>query len=338
MSTNTLTPQMNSLKTESLRMSLRRYPRGIRFAIVASIVLSTAFSVQIFAQEVEADQASLARSYAPSALGNNAPGIVDGHAVSTPNDSDLGEQQILKREEGYQPWTISAGVPFYWTSNVALTKSGERDDFIVAPAASVFYEPRITPTFYGLVGVREQLFYYDNFDSFDFGSFDFEIGFRYVLPNWHNLQLRFEYDYNRLTKKDSFDDFFSSQNLLGNAEVPFRFGRAQLVSVGTSVSISTMAWPEAPRRNDYEFYVGYTANLSRAFSINASGRIALRDYYHQDSRFDVSEILAAGANYRFNKYLSAGAIGTFAASQSNHSVFDYEVANLGGVVSLWWKF
>src|SRR5205085_189488 len=200
------------------------------------------------AQEVQADQAALARANAPSAFGPNTPGsgVVDGHAVSTPNDSDLGEQQILKRSEEYQPWTVSAGVLMYWTSNVALTNSGERDDFIIAPAASVFYEPQISQTFYGLVGVRQQMFYYDQFDSFDFGSFDFEIGLRYQLPQCHNLILRFEYDFNRLTERNSFDDFYSSQNLIGNAEIPFRFGRAQQLSVGTTVSLCTAAWPEAP--------------------------------------------------------------------------------------------
>jgi hypothetical protein len=36
--------------------------------------------------------------------------------------------------------------------------------------------------------------------------------------------------------------------------------------------------------------------------------------------------------------MNLGAVGTFAASQSNHSVFDYQVANLGGLLWLWVKF
>src|SRR5204862_4132954 len=65
-----------------------------------------------------------------------------GNVAAAPGDADLGEQQILKRVEGYQPFTISAGAPFYWTSNVALTRSGEQSDFVVAPAVAAFYEPR----------------------------------------------------------------------------------------------------------------------------------------------------------------------------------------------------
>jgi hypothetical protein len=104
--------------------------------------------------------------------------------AAAPGDADLGEQQILKRVQKYQPFTISAGVPFYWTSNVALTRSNEQSDFVVAPAAAAFYEPRITQNLYGLIDVREQLFYYDRFDEFNFGSFDLEAGLRYLVPQW----------------------------------------------------------------------------------------------------------------------------------------------------------
>jgi hypothetical protein len=264
--------------------------------------------------------------------------VEGGQAVATPNDSDLGEQQILKRVAEYEPFSFSFGVPFYWTSNVALTRHGEMGDFVVAPAAALFYEPRISQTLYGFAGVRQQFFYYDQFDGFDFGSFDFEIGFRYLIPQFHNLLLRFEYDYNRLTDKDSFEDFFSDHTFIANAEMPFRIGRAQLITIGLNENISVAAVPDSPRRNDYETYIGYSANLTRDLSVNAVGRLVLRDYYHQHARLDVSEILSLGANYRITRFLSAGVIATFAASQSNHSVFDYEVANLGGVVSLNMRF
>jgi hypothetical protein len=66
--------------------------------------------------------------------------------------------------------------------------------------------------------------------------------------------------------------------------------------------------------------------------------VVVRDYYHQDGRIDVSEILALGASYQVTRLLSAGAAATFASSRSNHSVFDYDVANLGGVVSFSARF
>src|SRR6266568_9691461 len=195
------------------------------------------------AQTAQPNQAQLTREQAPSPFAPTVPpsAVEGGHVVAAPGDADLGEQQILKRVEEYQPFTIAVGAPFYWTSNVALTSSGEQSDFVVAPAAAVFYEPRITPTLYGLIDVREQLFYYDRFDSFNFGSFDVEAGLRYIVPQWHNLLLRVEYDYNRLTEKNSFAAFFQNHAFIIDAGIPFQFGRAQTLTLGADLNISIAA-------------------------------------------------------------------------------------------------
>jgi hypothetical protein len=295
-----------------------------------------------------ANQAQLTREQAPSAFPSTVPptGADGGNIAAASGDADLGEQQILKRVDEYQPFTISAGVPFYWTSNVALTRSGEQSDFVVAPAAAAFYEPRITNTLYGLVDVREQLFYYDRFDNFNFGSFDVEAGLRYLVPQWHNLLLRIQYDYNRLTEKNSFASFFQNHAIILDAEIPFHFGRAQTLTLGADANISLAAEESgqppninaiSAQRSDYAVYVGYSAVLTRSFYVNAVGTLVVRQYY-EGGRDDISEILALTANYRVNKYLTVSAVSTFAASQSNQSVFDYQVANLGGAVAFQLKF
>jgi len=45
-------------------------------------------------------------------------------------------------------------------------------------------------------------------------------------------------------------------------------------------------------------------------------------------------MIALNANYAITKWLNASALASYAANQSNHSVFDYEVGDLGGAVSL----
>ena len=37
----------------------------------------------------------------------------EGYAVTSPNEKDIGEQQILKRREEYKPFTIFVYSPFY---------------------------------------------------------------------------------------------------------------------------------------------------------------------------------------------------------------------------------
>jgi hypothetical protein len=305
------------------------------------------FALANHASAQTANQAQLTREQAPSAFPSTVPtGPESGNVAAAPGDADLGEQQILKRVEEYQPFTISVGAPFYWTSNVALTRSGEQSDFVVAPAAAAFYEPRLTDSLYGLIDVREQLFYYDRFDNLNFGSFDFEVGLRYLVPQWHNLLLRLEYDYNRLTEKNTFEAFFQNHSFIFDASVPFRFGRAQTLTLGVDANISAAADEShqppninaiSAQRSDYAVYLGYTAFLTRSFFVNAVGTFVVRQYY-EGGRDDISEILALTANYRVNKYLTLSAVSTLAASQSNQSVFDYQVANLGGAVALQVKF
>jgi hypothetical protein len=62
----------------------------------------------------------------PISQGSNA----FGYAAPSANDADLGVQAILKRQEQYQPFTLSGSLPYYWTSNVALVRSGEVSDVL----------------------------------------------------------------------------------------------------------------------------------------------------------------------------------------------------------------
>jgi len=310
-------------------------------AFVCGVTMSI-FAQASFAQTVttNADRASSFQDQTqpPFGPGVTSEGIEDGHAAASPNDADIGQQEILKRETEYQPFTVSLACPIFYTSNVALTRSGEMSDVVIAPAAAVYYQPRITKTLYANFDAREQVFYYGNHDSFDFGSLDVEAGLNYFLPQFHNLILRGEYDFNRLTFDDRLgDEFFSNHSLIFNAELPFRLSRTQQLSVGVDTNISVGADHQFPRRNDYEGYLGYSANLTPAFTISAIGRVGARDY-HQNGRTDVSEILSLTATYRLTNWCSISAISSFAHNDSNQDVFDYDVANAGGVLALSMKF
>ncbi|MEP6686316.1 MAG: hypothetical protein ABJB22_06015 [Verrucomicrobiota bacterium] len=283
------------------------------------------------------DRAQLLRTQANPSYGQGeTSGEDQGYAVASPNDKDLGEQQILKRAEEYKPFMISFSAPFFYTTNVALVRSGEEDDVLFAPGISFTYQPRITKTFYGEISLGQQFFYYDRFTELNFTSFDAAAGVVYYLPQFHNLSLRARYDFNRLTD-DDFDEFFSNHSFILSADLPFRIGRAQQVAVGVSTEFSFASDPDAPRRNDYSFYVGYSVNLSRSFSIDAAAKLAIRDYDVGD-RTDVSEILALSAHYRIRDWLTLSFLSSFAWNQSDLNVFDYSVANVGGGIAFTVRF
>jgi hypothetical protein len=259
-----------------------------------------------------------------------------GYAAPSANDADLGVQAILKRQEQYQPFSFSASLPYYWTSNVALVPSGEMSDGVLAPAFVFAYQPRLMKTLYGEFIASQQLFYYDRLGEFNFTSFDAIAGVVYYLPKSHNLTLRLRYDYNRLTT-DEFEEFFANHSIIASADMPFRFGRAMQLNLGALANISFAADPNEPQRSDFDIYAGYHVQFSRSFSVDAVGRILFKEYYEGD-RSDVSELLALSADYRVRDWLTLSAVSTFAWNQSNHSVFDYSVVNLGGALALTFKF
>jgi hypothetical protein len=273
-------------------------------------------------------------------FGTVAPeGFVDGHAVETPNDADIGQQDLVTAGVvRYQPFAVSFTTPIFYTSNAALTPNHELSDVVIAPMAAAFYNPRITNNLYGHLGAREQVFYYGDHHSLDFASLDCEAGLNYFLPELHNLLLRAWYDFNRLTLNDRLgDEFFSNHQILLNAELPFRFGNTQQISVGADTLLSVGADHQFPRRNDYEEYIGYSVALTSALSLQAVGRFVVREY-HQNGRNDVSEIVSAVATYRVTDWCAVSAISSFAHNDSNQDAFDYDVGNVGGALELSLKF
>src|SRR5438552_6539829 len=100
------------------------------------------FAAQTFAQTVttDADRAQLLQNQTQPPFGPAGlpEGVEDGHAASSPNDADIGEQEILKRVTQYQPLTLLLASPIFYTSNVALTRSGEKRDVVIAPTAAAY--------------------------------------------------------------------------------------------------------------------------------------------------------------------------------------------------------
>jgi hypothetical protein len=312
-----------------------------RFSRVALAICFCA-TIAIFAGKASAQTADTEDR---AQLLANPPGFHPGRNVSeegadegttSDNDSDLGTQEILRRAPVYQPFTALVSVPFFYTSNVGLSHQNVRSDFITAPQESVTYVPHITRNLYADIAVQDSYFAYARSSELDFNSLDLRAGLDYIFTECHNLIVRGYYDFNRLDSKGSFQDFDNHSFNFG-AEMPFRFGQAEQISIGTAANISAAGTPDLARRDQYDFYVGYDINLTRAFSIDAVERLSVRDYVH-GNRVDVSEITVLSANYRFNKYFTGSFISTFAANDSNHDTFDYGVLNVGGALSLSVKF
>jgi hypothetical protein len=157
------------------------------------------------------------------------------------------------------------------------------------------------------------------------------------MPKLHDLSFHVEYAFNQLMEENSFDEFFMSHGLNFNLDLPFRIGRAQTFSIGFDAFVNLHSDPEPPGRHDFDVYAAYSVNVARAVTLNAVGRLALREYDDAD-RTDVAEILSFGATYHFCDWWSVAATGTFAHSDSDRDIFDYNVVNIGGALTFSYRF
>ncbi len=326
-------------------MPISNFKRAVEPGFIHAILCAIAIGTVAHANAQDSiirsvDRAELLRTGQPTAPDSTEEGSPSDseQIAASPNDPDLGEQAILKRSTRYEAWTFYAAIPVSYTSNVALSRTNEQDDLLFTPSVGLTFAPRLARNLYGNISVGQQFFYYDRFDDLDFGSFDARAGLSYSLPQWHNLILRADYAFNRLTSGDGLDNaFFTNHSLNLGAEVPFRFGRAQQLSLGVDLSFNLEADPEPPGRHDYSAFAAYSFLLTRSFSASAVARVAVRDYVETD-RTDVSGIFAVSANYRLTKWLSANASANYVVNRSNQEVFDYDVANVGAALSLVFRF
>lgn len=247
-------------------------------------------------------------------------------APPSPGDPDLGEQAILKRRERLRPFTLSADVSGFYTSNAALSDTNTVDDFFLAAQAAVSYQRPITSSLFGEMTVRQALFRYAEFAELDFESLNLGGGLTYVLRPLWNTAFSVRYNYNRLTDGDEHDEFFRNHTVTLSLLKTFELSKAHYIYAGAS---SLFAWsdPRPAERDEYGVFVGYRVNLTRALTADAYYRFAFFDY--TGGRDDWNQTLAVGLRCNFTRWLSVSASASLGFNDSNRNVFDYEVFNTG---------
>lgn len=307
----------------------------LKLPIGSALFLTTLLLGKVNGQ-TSLDRAQLARPYNQQADEN---GIVDGRALSTPNDSDLGAQKVLSAAAVEQPWNVSASIPFYYTSNAGLTRRDASNDFIFAPQVNLSYQPRLVDQLYLTLKASEQNFVYARHDDLNFASFDGQAGLSYYLPQVNNLVLRALYDYEFLTDAmERESGTFSSHGVTFNIELPLALGQNQRFAIGLDSRIGLATHPDRSQRNELNPYLDYSLALSRSVTLEAYADFWLRRYQGDGSRREGGGSAALGASYRFSNWLTGSVLGSFAANRSNQSFYNYNVANLGGTVTFAIKF
>jgi hypothetical protein len=262
---------------------------------------------------------------------------VDGEtAPASPGDSDIGVQQVLKRRDKLQPFTLFGDFSGFYTSNVALAKQGLQEDAFYVGTVGASWQPRITNELLGEVTVKQQFFRYDQTQALDFNSLNIGGGLTYVLRNFYDLTLFNRFNFQRLTDGEEDQEFYKEYRVSFGAQKVFPLAKAHYLFVGAGVDLP-FSDPYVSQRYEYSLYGGYHLDITRDFQANVFYRIAAYDYAvgHRD---DLNNNASIALTYEICDYLTL--TGSFSAgfNNSNQPVFDYEVYNSGGGLTLKYKF
>lgn len=260
-------------------------------------------------------------------------GIASGEV--TPNEveeqSDLGAQVVLKeKEESQKPFSVFADVSGYYTDNVALARTGRLGDGFLVTTFGGAYEPKLTENLTGELSFRGGLFRYDKFSNLDFNSVDAGAGLSYRLRKFYDSTVYARYNFTDLISDDNGDEFLQNHAFTLGIQKIFPLARAHYALLGASAQWN-ISDPSAARRDEYSIYAAYHVDLTRRISADLGSRTSV--YFYQNERHDFNESLSATLRFKVTKWLSLGATTSFAVNNSNDSVFDYHVFNVGGGVS-----
>lgn len=287
------------------------------------------------AQQIES-QIERARNYEVSPGGLESQLREQNMALGTTGEvrgSDVGEQWLLKvRPERYL-YGLSASVAGYYTNNVALTRQGEIPErFLIADAGGAAQVP-LAPWLQADFGLRFSIFRYEEFRQLDFNSVDATVGLSAQI--W-NVSPFLRYSYTGLFSNETGDSFFKNHVISVGVQKVFPLAPAHYLWVGSAAAFG-FSDPAESQRNEYSIFTGYHLDVSRAFGVDVSYRLAWLQYI-EGGRDDLNQSVSLALQYRVADWLNASGSVSYIHNVSDSTTFDYQAVNAGVGLSLGIRF
>jgi hypothetical protein len=257
------------------------------------------------------------------------------YAPRSPGDSDLGEQLLLRRNEKLDDFLVQADVFVFWTNNAEHVDTNRKSDAFWGWRSFVNWHPNITSQLIADVGVTQDWYRYDRFDDLDFETLAATAGLIYLEPRLKNVAFFAQYEFDRFTQ--DFDDLTRSHSIRAGAQKQFVFNRRSNLVTSLLGDWDFDNNVDSLKRNEYQAEVAWNYKLLQPLELTLSYRYTLFDYTEVD-RSDSLHSLNLCLVYSPNKWLQIYAGANYNFNNSNHAVYDYEAANMGGGVGAKVKF
>jgi len=264
----------------------------------------------------------------------NADGTPLGD-TDTSDDDSFGTQVILKSKERVRQFAITGDASVFYTSNVALTRSGEIGDVFFVANAGASWTPRINPHLEAQLAAHASIFRYHDTSELDFENVGVGAGLFWTPESLGGIGLFAHYDFIELLNRHS-NEILSDHEFTIGAQKIFSVGRCQSFTVGAS-AMAGITDPETARRQQVGLFFGYHLQLTRALESEIFYRLAFH-FYDAADRNDLNQVLTWNLRYRLATWADVNAFFSFGNNRSDDAAFDYSVATGGGGIGLTLRF
>lgn len=257
---------------------------------------------------------------------------VSATAETTPGDEDLGELAILSETASHRALTLFGNISEFFTTDASLVEDGIGSDWFTLLQAGINYQPHLGGGLNGDLSFRQDLYRYARYAELSFNATNLGAGLSYILPQLGNLSLSARYGFTFLTNASATTQTYHEQFLSFGMQKPYQLTDAQSVFTGLNAQIVLEGSPGFALRDQFYWYAGYQAQLTRRLSASAFYQIGYIPF-RESGRADWNQILSGAVTYSFLEVFSLSTSLSAAFNSSNDSFFDYAVLNLGAGIT-----
>jgi hypothetical protein len=238
---------------------------------------------------------------------------------------------------GLNPYLIGiAGLNY--TSNPGLSNNRGRGDLYFVGGGGAGIYPNLVGGLYLDGHVSDLVYQYAHFSSLNFNYFNAGGGLDYVFENLGDLTASIRFEYERYLDGGSLREFFVNNSLTFSLYKDFPLTEKFHLQAGWQAAISLTAKPAEARFHEFDFWVGSRWRIFRQLELQTFYILSLFHYPQGDTRTDVTNTVGGALGLDLTSWARLIASTSFSANNSTNSFFEYTVVNVGGTISLDFRF
>jgi hypothetical protein len=260
---------------------------------------------------------------------------IEGEAIETPGDMDLGLQLIMKPRTRHRPFRVFGTLDTFYTDNVGLSNSNRQADTYLFTEVGGRYEERINEALGVEVTVRQAIFRYDDLTGFDFESMNAGAGLGYTLSRLADITLFTRYNCERLTNNDFGDEMLLNHTLTFGAQKNWIYQETNSFYAG-SAAIFGFGHPSDAERDEYCLFGGAHWQLTPCVDADLYGRLSFFDF--DSGQHDFNSMIVPTLTWHIHEQCDLTFSLSLVYNDSNRSRFDYHAVTTGGGINLILRF